>query len=247
MKRICLNRNQVFRGNLILVNKNHPIRKEGGITRIGFPESEEEMEWRAGEALLELLRAVDREEELALVSGFRRKTEQRKLYAESLRENGEEFTAKFVAMPGCSEHETGLAIDLGKKGGQIDLICPDFPYSGICQEFRKRAPEFGFVERYPEGKEAVTGIGREPWHFRYVGAPHAALMTKWKLVLEEYVRLLRDCGPEHLKVCMDGKRYEIYYQKCQGPETEVCVSEEQKVQVSGDNEAGFLITAWCSL
>ena len=162
MKRICLNRNQVFRGNLILVNKNHPIRKEGGITRIGFPESEEEMEWRAGEALLELLRAVDREEELALISGFRRKTEQRKLYAESLRENGEEFTAKFVAMPGCSEHETGLAIDLGKKGGQIDLICPDFPYSGICQEFRKRAPEFGFVERYPEGKEAVPLCGGSP-------------------------------------------------------------------------------------
>ena len=69
------------------------------------------------EALLELLRAVDREE-LALVSGFRRKTEQRKLYAESLRENGAE-PPKFVAMPGCSEHETGLAIDLERREARL--------------------------------------------------------------------------------------------------------------------------------
>ncbi len=113
--------------------------------------------------------------------------EQTQIYEDSLRENGGEFTKKFVALPGCSEHQTGLAIDLGLCKEEIDFICPDFPYEGICQKFRQMAPDYGFVERYPAGKEKVTGIGHEPWHFRYVGRPHARIMTDRGLVLEEYL------------------------------------------------------------
>lgn len=64
-----------------------------------------------------------------------------------LQENGTEFTAKFVAMPGHSEHQTGLAIDLGLRQPDIDFIRPAFPYEGICQKFRELAPAFGFIER----------------------------------------------------------------------------------------------------
>ena len=91
-------------------------------------------------------------------------------------ESGLAFTHKYVAYPGCSEHQTGLAIDLGKAAGHIDFIRPAFPYDGTCGAFRRAAAAYGFIERYQKGKESLTGIAREPWHFRYVGLPHAAIM-----------------------------------------------------------------------
>ena len=57
-----------------------------------------------------------------------------------------------------SEHESGLAVDLAQRGAPPDLIRPSFPDSGVCRSFRKKAPWFGFIQRYEEGKEAITGI-----------------------------------------------------------------------------------------
>ena len=110
-------------------------------------------------------------------------------------EHGETFTRQYVALPGCSEHQTGLAIDLGKAAGYIDFIRPAFPYDGVCGRFRRLAARYGFIERYQRGKEEVTGISAEPWHFRYVGAPHAQLMETNGLCLEEYRDFLRQHGP----------------------------------------------------
>lgn len=121
------------------------------------------------------------------VSGWRSLEEQLGIYEKSLRENGTEFTTKFVAMPGHSEHQTGLAIDLGLRQPEIDFIRPAFPYEGICQKFRELAPAYGFIERYPKGKEQITGIAHEPWHFRYVNTPHSEIMTSKELTLEEYL------------------------------------------------------------
>ncbi len=111
---------------------------------------------------------------------------------DTMRKEGARFTESYVAHPGCSEHQTGLAIDLGERREEIDFIRPDFPYTGICQTFRELAPQYGFVERYPKGKEGVTGIAWEPWHFRYVGCPHAQIMTKHGWVLEEYLDYLKE-------------------------------------------------------
>lgn len=82
-----------------------------------------------------------------------------------------------MAFPDHSEHQTGLAIDLAEDRPDIDFIRPQFPYEGICRKFRERAAEFGFVERYKSEKQKITGIGAEPWHFRYVGRPMQRL---WK-------------------------------------------------------------------
>jgi len=141
--------------------------------------------------LSELMGELDGWKEIAAVSGWRSLREQQELYAESLRENGEEFTRQYVALPNHSEHQTGLAVDLGVRQGEIDFIRPEFPYSGVCQRFRERAARFGFVERYPKGKEEVTGIAHEPWHFRYVGTPHAEIMAEHGMVLEEYIDFLK--------------------------------------------------------
>ena len=68
----------------------------------------------------------------------------------------------------------------------MDFICPEFPYDGICGHFRALAPDYGFILRYTKEKEAITGISEEPWHFRYVGVPHARIITDRGLCLEEY-------------------------------------------------------------
>lgn len=134
-----------------------------------------------------LMEQIDGWSHIVPVSGWRSLEEQQKIWDDAVRENGLEFARRFVAAPGHSEHHTGLAIDLGKKQEEIDFLCPEFPYSGICQAFRTLAPYYGFIQRYPAGKEHVTGIGHEPWHFRYVGAPHAKIIAERNLTLEEYV------------------------------------------------------------
>ena len=61
---------------------------------------------------------------------------------------GEAFTRQYVAVPGCGEHQTGLAIDLGRAAREIDFIRPDFPEEGACGRFRRLAPRYGFIQRY---------------------------------------------------------------------------------------------------
>lgn len=73
------------------------------------------------------------------VSGYRSLNEQMDIYNDSLKDNGEDFTRKYVALPKHSEHQTGLAIDLGLNKEKIDFIRPDFPYDGICGTFRRFA------------------------------------------------------------------------------------------------------------
>ena len=146
---------------------------------------------RAVILLNELMEKMHGWEHIVPVSAWRPHKEQQSIWDTSMRESGRKFTETYVAVPGHSEHETGLAIDLGLKQDVIDFIRPEFPYEGICQRFRQLAPKYGFIERYPKGKEEVTGIGQEPWHFRYVGMPHAEIMTEKGMVLEEYMEFLR--------------------------------------------------------
>ncbi len=145
------------------------------------------MEREAAQALALIMEQIDGWRYIVPVSGWRFLKEQQIIYEESLRDNGSKFTEQFVALPGHSEHQTGLAIDLGLRQQEIDFIRPAFPYEGICQCFRELAPAFGFIERYPAGREAITGIAHEPWRFRYTGTPHAEYMTRWNLTLEEYL------------------------------------------------------------
>lgn len=173
---------------LILVNASHPLSRQNitDLTPVDDAHPKILLRREAARALKRLLEASAAKDAIIPVSGYRTMEEQEDIYEKSRKENGEEFTRKYVALPGCSEHQTGLAIDLGLNQGEIDFIRPYFPYDGICGEFRKAAPEFGFVERYGRDKEEITGIAYEPWHFRYVGTPHAEIMTKKGMALEEY-------------------------------------------------------------
>lgn len=189
---------EILNGNLTLVNRTHPYHGEAADIKL-LPVNTGEKAGTAAQIYLEehalrqlsaLMEEIDGWKEIVPVSGWRSFREQQDIFDSSMEENGEEFTRKFVALPGCSEHQTGLAIDLALKKENVDFICPDFPDTGICRRFRERAAAYGFIERYRKEKEQITGIAAEPWHFRYVGCPHAEQMNSLHMCLEEYWEML---------------------------------------------------------
>ena len=188
MNRLYWKNEMLYDRYLVLVNASHPYSEEKSIRLLPVCPGEPDilLEERAQRQLSLLMEEIGGWEGIVPVSGWRSLQEQQEIFDTSIRESGEEFTRKFVALPGCSEHQTGLAIDLALKKEKVDFICPEFPYTGICQKFRERAAAFGFIERYRREKEVITGISQEPWHFRYVGTPHAEFMERHGLCLEEY-------------------------------------------------------------
>ena len=120
-----------------------------------------------------------------VVSGYRSQETQERIWNESVAAHGEAHTRRYVAMPGHSEHQTGLALDLTLYDAQANMVEDD----GV-EAYAKLIPhyhEFGFIVRYPEGKEDVTGYRFEPWHIRYVGDEAAREIHGSDLTLEEYV------------------------------------------------------------
>ena len=130
------------------------------------------------------------ENEVTFVSGWRSYDQQRTLMSETESERGWDYAHQIVAEVRASEHHTGLAIDLGIAGKDQDLICPDF--SGpLADRMRECADQFGFIFRYPKHKTEITEISEEPWHYRYVGLPHAQIIADHDWVLEEYAAFLK--------------------------------------------------------
>ena len=103
--------------------------------------------------------------------------------------------------------------------------------------------QYGWVQRYPAGKEAITGIGHEPWHFRYVGQPHAALMAERDLTLEEYIAWIRAFPYESRRYRHGNMTLSFLPAAPQGP-TVVDLPEEGRCTLSGNNVDGFLLTEW---
>ena len=104
-------------------------------------------------------------------------------------EKAPEEAAKVVALPGTSEHQLGLA---------VDLIDEDYPYLNQYQEWAaaqqwlmEHCWDYGFILRYPNGTSEITGIIYEPWHYRYVGVQHARAIQELGLTLEEYLAMRR--------------------------------------------------------
>lgn len=239
MRTVICQASQVFEGPLLLVNRDHPLRRDaaGQLGPVGETHPEILVDRQMARLLGACIQAAGGAEEIVPVSGWRSHTEQQRIWDETLAEEGEAFTHQYVALPGCSEHQTGLAIDLAKAAPCIDFIRPDFPYDGVCGAFRRLAAQYGFIERYGRGKEAVTGIAHEPWHFRYVGAPHAQLIAENGLCLEEYSSFLRQ-GRKRLP---NGPQ--VFYVPSAGAETEIQLPDGC-CQISGDNVGGFIVTAW---
>lgn len=125
---------------------------------------------------------------LMLSSAYRSVADQQALYDALLALQGSEYVHEYVANPGASEHQTGLAVDLASVTGgcAIDANTCSLDASGIAW-LRTHAAQYGFIERYPSGKQSITGVAGEHWHYRYVGVPLAKALTNAGMTLDEFV------------------------------------------------------------
>ena len=127
--------------------------------------------------------------QIELISVYRTVAEQEEIYARYTREHGPEYARTYVAIPGHSEHHTGIAIDVGilQDGKLIHSVAGLLAASDLFAVIQAKLPRYGFILRYPKGKEAVTRIGYESWHFRYIYSPEIATdITDRGLCFEEY-------------------------------------------------------------
>lgn len=172
-----------------LINREHPLPENyipDNLTDIGLPfdtlpgEQKRLLEEKTAYAVLELI-ARSRREGLNLycISGYRSYKRQAELYEES------RSAVSYVAPPGTSEHQSGLALDLSCPAARMELT-EAFADTKEGIWLAAHAPLYGFILRYPKNKEQITGIPYEPWHIRYVTKPLASYLSMTGLTLEEY-------------------------------------------------------------
>lgn len=123
--------------------------------------------------------------ELAAVSGYRSYGRQDAIFNAEIKRVGKEKALEAVAIPGSSEHQTGLTMDISSRTNDFNLD-EQFAKTKEGVWLVHNAHEYGFILRYPKGKEGITGYMYEPWHFRYVGIKAAAEIYKNNWTLEEY-------------------------------------------------------------
>ncbi len=118
--------------------------------------------------------------DIYLSSGFRSYETQARIYGSYVDSYGQESADTFSARPGYSEHQTGLAID-------VNTIDDSFAGTPEAEWLANHAHEYGFIIRYPKGKESITGYKYEPWHIRYLGVEKATEVYNSGLTLEEFL------------------------------------------------------------
>jgi len=141
----------------------------------------------AAEALERLFAAAEKDGiELRAVSGYRSYATQKAIFERNAKLKGEAEANRTSAYPGQSEHQTGLAMDV--SAASVNYALEEAfgeTVEGIW--LAEHAAEFGFIIRYPQEKEEITGYKYEPWHLRYVGVDVAEYVTAQGLTLEEYL------------------------------------------------------------
>ncbi|WCF05722.1 M15 family metallopeptidase [Paenibacillus thiaminolyticus] len=140
----------------------------------------------AAQALERLFAAAEREDiYLASVSAYRSSAAQAAVYGQYVHTEGSRRASSYSAAPGHSEHETGLAVDLSGSDGRC-AVQDCFADTKEAKWLAKHGHRFGYIIRYPRGKEEITGYQYEPWHLRYVGRELAGRLAAEGITLEEY-------------------------------------------------------------
>ena len=125
--------------------------------------------------------------DIDIMSGYRDYSYQEKIYNKLLKDKGFAYTFRSIAKPGCSEHQTGLAIDICVYKDDKCYIEHELEDMDEIIWVINNCYKYGFILRYPRGMEDKTGYNYEPWHFRYVGNI-AEYLHKNKILLEDYMR-----------------------------------------------------------
>lgn len=178
---------------LVLINKQHPIPDDYDF-KLGTFTSGMRCDERVIEDLLLMMQAAKKDGlNLVVRSPYRTSDHQEDNFNDRIKSymrqglsymEAYKATSRVITVPGCSEHEVGLALDITS-----DTFIPLLQGFADTEEgkwLEEHSHEYGFILRYPSGKEYITGIEYEPWHFRYVGREAAAIMKDEGLCLEEF-------------------------------------------------------------
>ena len=172
--------------NLVLVNKFYHLKEDYTpndlVTLSGQYNKgvNNKMRKDAAEALMKMVDAASLENiSLYNMSAFRSYNYQVNLYNKYIKRDGQEAADKYSARPGYSEHQTGLCTDLNN-------VSDSFEGSDEANWLKNNAYKYGFILRFPKGKEDITGYKYEPWHYRYVGEEVAKIIYEDDITLEEY-------------------------------------------------------------
>jgi zinc D-Ala-D-Ala carboxypeptidase len=229
----------VYQGNLLLVNNEYPVHevsiKSDVINLLehreltegyGLLESEIYLSEEVAYEFSEMINAAGKEgvRHFSINSGFRRFDEQNVLYQQM---------GSSLALPaGHSEHNLGLSLDVGST----QMKMSDAPEGKWIEQ---NAWKYGFILRYPKDKTHITGIQYEPWHIRYVGLPHSAIIEEKNFALEEYMDYLRK--EKNLTVIVNGEEYTVTYYPIE-PSSTIKVPKNSKYEISGNNVDGVIVT-----
>ena len=187
--------------NLTLVNPWNPLSEDYTIslTQLKNGQAVDARCYPALQDMMDACRGAGLEP--LICSSYRTQEKQERLFENKVsqflakglsKESARTEAAKVVALPGTSEHQLGLAVDIVDAGYQLlDDGQADTP---VQQWLMEHCWEYGFILRYPKEKEALTGIIYEPWHYRYVGKEHAQTIYDSGLCLEEYLNRITDQG-----------------------------------------------------
>lgn len=231
---------QVHKGNLLLVNNQYPMSRDSIKTDIVVVAEQQDMDrsyvlldqkLMLSRQVLEQFQhmiaaaAKDGVHSFLMNSGYRNWDKQNELY----QQKGSDY-----ALPaGRSEHNLGLSLDIGSTLTMMNEA-PEGEW------LANNAWKYGFILRYPKDRVDITGIQYEPWHFRYVGLPHSAIMYQKNLVLEQYLELLKE--KKDIDATVDGQDYHIRYYDTTSAAT-IYVPQYDDYDISGDNKEGIIVTA----
>lgn len=232
---------QVYQGDLLLVNKQYPVHEDSVKSDIvtlfdqkdlvqgyGLLDNSIRLSESVAHTFNKMIKAAEKDgvNHFLISSGYRDFEEQEQLYEEK----GPDY-----ALPAqYSEHNLGLSLDIGSSQAEMSKAAEG-------KWLEKNAWKYGFILRYPKDKTEITGIKYEPWHFRYVGLPHSAIIHEKGIVLEQYLDLLKE--NREISTVVDGKTYTVSYYPVSGY-TSIKIPKEGQYKTSGDNMDGVIVTTF---
>ena len=234
-----ITKEQIYKGDLLLVNRDYPVKKDS--IRSDIINVNHNSELVRGYVIFDrnlrlskyvvkkFLNVVDAAgkdgvQHFLMSSGYRDFKEQSKLY--------KEMGSDYALPAGYSEHNLGLSLDVGSTQKKMEKA----PEGKWIEE---NVWKHGFVLRYPKNKSNITGIQYEPWHIRYVGLPHSAIMQKKNFTLEEYLEFLKE--EKEVSTEVEGKKYTVSYYKV-SENMKVNVPANKQYEISGNNMDGVIVT-----
>ncbi len=252
---VKVNNSDIYTGSLILVNKDYPSHIDG-IDPVSLFEVKSSTYGVSDASVMINKSIVDATNkmfddyydiygtnDIFVACAYRSYETQKSLYDAELNnnpENGEDL----VAPPGYSDHQTGFVFDLDRLSNNAAGI--GFDGTGDTQWFLDNCANYGFIVRYPEDKVDITKYDYEPWHYRYVGVPHALYMREKNLCLEEYIDRIKSNTKDNPLVVSSaaGETWCMWYEKAyeEGDVTQFAVPKDCECEISGNNVDGFIVT-----